>query len=327
MTARHPFMGALDIDHFMNKLQEGSSSALLHAARDKDLKSCMMVLKKCGEDPEATSTKSKLTLLHFAAVNQEHGVEIFNHFKKIVQMKEDIDGEWPIHYALRKGDFNFATFMHRSVTQAAGRENLILFFITKNSLDFAKFVSLKEQKLIFAMDSIKSAFHYAARFADREMCEWLCERFLDPNLLTKNQESPLHFAAMNKKHGVELVKFFACQGLNLDHTNKLDRAPLHFALEAENLDVATQLVESGASILIKISNSKTLMHFCAYQGRLESAKWLHGKQPFFLLISWKEGRKEVFGFSIFYKKKKPKWLRLWELRTYPILRRKPETRS
>ncbi|XP_065336631.1 putative ankyrin repeat protein RF_0381 [Cloeon dipterum] len=278
---RHPFMGALDIDHFMNKLQEGSSSALLLAARDKDLKSCLMALQTCGEDPEAT-TKSKLTLLHFAAVNQEHGVEIFNHFKKIVQMKEDIDGEWPIHYALRKGDFHFATLMHRSVTQAAGSENLVLFFVTKNSLDFAKFVCLREEKLIYAMDSIKRAFHYAARFAGREMCEWLCERFLDPNFLTKNKESPLHFAAMNKKHGVELVKFFASQGLNLDHKNNLERAPLHFALEAENLDVATQLVESGASITIKISESKTLMHFCAYQGRLESAEWLHSRNRFLI---------------------------------------------
>ncbi|CAB3386740.1 Hypothetical predicted protein [Cloeon dipterum] len=212
-----------------------------------------------------------LTLLHFAAINQDHGVDIYSHFYNLILDHEDVDGEEPIHYALRKGNYHFAEEMLR--LRKAGEDNLLQFFVMHNNLDFAKLVFERDPDLINFVDiHRKSLLHLAAQYADRSMCEWLIGLNLAPDAKSERGSTPMHFAMRNRKHGADLASFFASKVPKFNKKNNLGQTPLHWALRYENLEAATRLLDLGCSIRIITKSMMNLLHFCAENNKLESAK-------------------------------------------------------
>ncbi|XP_065336632.1 putative ankyrin repeat protein RF_0381 [Cloeon dipterum] len=242
------------------------------AARDKDLKTCKRLVNE-GADPKEVSDCG-LTLLHFAAINQDHGVDIYSYFYNLILDREDVDGEEPIHYALRKGDYNFAVEMLR--LRKAGADNLLHYFVMHNNLDFAKLVLERDPDLIRFVDNRrKTLLHFAAQYANRSMCEWLVGQKLAPDAQSDRGSTPMHFAMRNRQHGADLASFFASKVPKWNKTNKHGLTPLHWALQYENLEAATRLLDLGCSIRIITKDMMNLLHFCAAKNKLKSAKLVH----------------------------------------------------
>ncbi|CAB3386743.1 Hypothetical predicted protein [Cloeon dipterum] len=256
----------------MLKTRNEELTSLMVAARDKDLKTCMKLVKE-GQDPKLVSEHG-LTLLHLAAINQDHGVDIYSHYYSLILDREDVDGEEPIHYALRKGDYHFAEEMLR--LRKAGADNLLQFFVMHNNLDFAKLVFERDPDLISFVDIYrKSLLHLAAQYADRSMCEWLIGLNLAPDAKSERGSTPMHFAMRNRRHGADIASFFASKVPKFNKKNNQGQTPLHWALQYEKLEAATRLLDLGCSIRIITKSMMNLLHFCADNNKLESAKLVH----------------------------------------------------
>ncbi|XP_065336630.1 putative ankyrin repeat protein RF_0381 [Cloeon dipterum] len=276
------FMGAEDTKNFLKKLEEGATPLML-AAKASDLDNFMKLYKE-GADP-AEKTHLGVTLLHFAAVNEDFGMEIVSSFSSRLDVRaKDIDGEEPIHYALRKGNYEFAENVFCNIVSRtspwrfiSSHLNLFLFLVVNNELNFAKLVHQRDDSLINSTDfGGMNALHYAAQFAGREMCQWLIEQGLHPESLTKKQSSPLHFAMCNKEFGAMLATvFFRINCRLLDHLNINGMSPLHVAIRCGNTAGAQRLLDLGASTKVKCLDLQNLLHFCVKKNRLEIAKMIH----------------------------------------------------
>ncbi|XP_065346434.1 ankyrin-1-like [Cloeon dipterum] len=105
------FLSVRDTDRFIEKTTTGLTPLML-AARDENLENCLELLK-IGEIVEAR-IKFGLTPLHFAALNKENGIKIVWHLinqNKLDLKEKDVDGEEPIFYAVRKGNFRVAQIL------------------------------------------------------------------------------------------------------------------------------------------------------------------------------------------------------------------------
>ncbi|CAB3386732.1 Hypothetical predicted protein [Cloeon dipterum] len=275
------FMGVEDTKNFLKKLEEGATPLML-AAKESDLDNFMKLCKE-GADP-TEKTHLGVTLLHFAAVNEDFGMEIVSTFSNLLDVRaKDIDGEEPIHYALRKGNYDFAenviwkVLSRTSPLRFNTHLDLFLFFVVNNELNFAKLVHQLDDSLMNSTGyGGKNALHHAAQFAGREMCQWLIEQGLDPESLSKKQSSPLHFAMRNKEFGAMLATFFFRINYRLlNHTNLHGMSPLHVAIKSGNTAGAQRLLDLGASTKVKCLDLQNLLHFCVKKNRLEIAKMIH----------------------------------------------------
>ncbi|CAB3386584.1 Hypothetical predicted protein [Cloeon dipterum] len=266
-------MALADIDRFMQKTMSEKAGAtwLMLAARDRDLRSCLELVEN-GGDAKAT-THYGVTLLHFAALNKRHAVNITSHFvgQGLDLLKKDVDGESPIYYAVRLGLFEAAEKL--LALRSTGIKNLLHYFVAEDKLEIVKRVHSWNKKLFEAVDPEgKNALHFAALCADLRMCQWLIEKGLDPKSMSVEKISVLHHAVLNSRHGKELVPFFA--SLNVDVNGEMEKGetPLHGALFAENLDVARTLLRLGA----KLNKSKNnILIFCVMANKLKSAQFVH----------------------------------------------------
>ncbi|XP_065336636.1 putative ankyrin repeat protein RF_0381 [Cloeon dipterum] len=191
--------------------------------------------------------------------------------------KEDIDGEEPIHYAVRVKNYDFANSVLNMRDPIAF--NLLHFFIMENDLKFAKVVNDEDGGIFIENIKGKTLLHYAAQFAGREMCEWLVEKGLDVAAKTRRKYSVLNFALLNDKMSwaMENADFFITKNPSLlNYRNVFDQTPLHRALYRQDIPLATFLLEKGASISIKWTRNKNLLHFCVQKRKFESAKFVHG---------------------------------------------------
>ncbi|CAB3385704.1 Hypothetical predicted protein [Cloeon dipterum] len=264
------FMSVRDTSRFIEKTTTGLTPLML-AARDENLESCLFLLES-GQSAEAR-TKFGVTLLHFAALNKENGVEIVCHLtnqKKLDLKEKDEDGEEAIFYAVRNGNFRMA----QSLLEMREEENLNLlhFFIAQNRSDIAQIIHAWNPNLIKKVDSVRrNALHLAAQFADLSACRWLIAEGIDV-ASTSIFGTALHRAPLNKNHGIELVRFFVSKKLKLNEKSEFGFVPLDAALAAENIDIARELLTLGATLNIK--NHNFLLN-CVMVNKLNCVKFLH----------------------------------------------------
>ncbi|CAB3386301.1 Hypothetical predicted protein [Cloeon dipterum] len=267
----NPFMSIRDIDRFSEKTESGATPLML-AARYEDLQSCLALVEE-GEDPKAI-THFGVTLLHFAALNKHHGMEIIWHFlvgKGLdFSAAKDVDGEEPVLYAIRVGDWNFAKNI---LLLQSGDTNLLHFFVIRNNMEMVQLVHDEDKELINKLDlKGRNALHLAAEFADLKMCEWIVEHGVI-EALSADQSTALHSAALNAEHGEELVVYFAeRKKLNLYFKNKSDETPMHLALLVGNIHVAQQMLNLGAKLY---NCSEKMLLYCVKNNNLKSAKFVH----------------------------------------------------
>ncbi|XP_065346430.1 serine/threonine-protein phosphatase 6 regulatory ankyrin repeat subunit C-like [Cloeon dipterum] len=277
------FMSVRDADRFIEKTTEDLTLLML-AARDENLESCLFLLEK-GESAEAR-TKFGVTLLHFAALNDENGIEIIRHLvnqKKLDLKEEDVDGEEAIFYAVRKANFKVAQALLE--LQGVETKNLLHFVITRNRGDAAPTVHAWNPDLIKQVDSDKrNALHLAAEYSDLNVCKWLIGEGIE--VASKCvYGTALSRAALNKRHGEELVPFFHAQGLNLNETSEVGCSPLHAALAVENIEVAQEMISLGASL-----QKHNYLFYCVMGNKLNSAKFVNGLDNTQITSRDKDGR-------------------------------------
>ncbi|XP_065346463.1 putative ankyrin repeat protein RF_0381 [Cloeon dipterum] len=267
------FTGEKDLDRFIEKIKLGATPLMI-AARSEDLKRCLELVE-AGQDPEAT-TDLGLSLFHFAAVNMRHGLEIISHFLgQGLDLSEakDVDGEDPVLYAIRAGDFSLARNILRLQN---GETNLLLFFVTRNNLTMAQLMHAIDPELIKQRDAKgNNALHLAAEFADLEMCEWIVKQGVDVRSVNALKMTALHCAVLNVNYGREIVRYLVFR-LKLDvyAKNSLSETPLHLALSAGNLELAQQLLDFG----VKVERCGTnLLHYCVKRNKLKSVRFVHSR--------------------------------------------------
>ncbi|XP_065344348.1 putative ankyrin repeat protein RF_0381 [Cloeon dipterum] len=122
-----------------------------------------------GADLKEKTKEHGVSVVHFAAANKKHGVELVKYFASLgckVDAK-DSEGEQPLDYAIREEALE--------VTQEIGRlsdpsYNLLLLCVKKNNLDVAKKVFNLFPELFNESTCegfVISIIHLAAYFADR----------------------------------------------------------------------------------------------------------------------------------------------------------------
>ncbi len=62
----------------------------------------------------------------------------------------------------------------------------------------------------------RSSLHYAAKRGNKELCEFLLEKGLDPNLVDKKQQTPFSLAIQNSDENGNLVKLFMKKKANVN---------------------------------------------------------------------------------------------------------------
>ncbi|CAB3387666.1 Hypothetical predicted protein [Cloeon dipterum] len=129
-------------------------------------------------------------------------------------------------------------------------------------------------------------------------CKNLVDNGADLNEKTKEHAvSVMHFAAANKKHGVELVKYFASLGCKLDAKDSGREEPIDYAIREEAFAVAKEIL----TLLYPCSN---LLQFCVMQRNLVVAKRVHDLYPELANELTSEGSSNTFGLKLLLEKDK-----------------------
>ncbi|XP_065346522.1 putative ankyrin repeat protein RF_0381 [Cloeon dipterum] len=255
---------------------KASLPALHFAAKVGDMEMCRRLLDD-GADLRARCSSRGATVLHYAAMNNVHGVEIFDYLiKKGAEIAEDAEGETPIHVANRVKNFQVAL----KLLEKWG-ERQFLFCVKSDLLELSKFLVKKDGKKVLKVIGKcgKTALHFAAQSASLEMCQWLIEQGQSIEIANQTTFATfLHYAARNKKHGTKIIRFYG-PSLNscVNRIDFLSYTPLHHALVEENLEAADALITIGANIRVKKYENNNLLHFCILQNKISGAKFVHEK--------------------------------------------------
>lgn len=97
----------------------------------------------------------------------------------------------------------------------------------------------------------------------------------DPGRINKKDQegnSLLHLAV--REGNVDIIKYLASEGANVNIRNIVDETPLHIAANLGNLDVVIQLISNGADINIKDSIGNTPLHDAVENDQIQIVKYL-----------------------------------------------------
>ncbi|XP_065346428.1 putative ankyrin repeat protein RF_0381 [Cloeon dipterum] len=277
----------------VHESNKSGTTAFHHAAMHADLEMLQWLAKRDVNKYAVDDDLYRANALHFIAyntTNADNETERRQMVRYLIGLDMDRnkvtgDGQAPIHFALRLRNLVVADELIKQevdLTVEFQGLNLLQFCIKENYLEGAKLVFKHKPKQIKARDSKgRNAAHIAAEYADVDMCQWLF--LLDEDVFKfymKTGASPLHMAAKNKKHGVEIVQYLIKLKVPLNSGNEFELSPLHFALLNRNLDTARELVNLGAKADVRLLGEKiNLMHFCVRHNCLEGAKYVHSLNP------------------------------------------------
>ncbi|CAB3385105.1 Hypothetical predicted protein [Cloeon dipterum] len=210
-----------------------------------------------GADVNVEIEELGATLMHCAALNEEHGLDLLDYFSSLGLKLDAKDkfGNGPLQYAIRA---NNSKIVERLLPPKCPEEEKSTETTESQYLSILAEMKLKQEKRLLADfdvfgNSGMSAIHVAAMLSDLDMCKWLLSDGVDVRSLTKNkcEDNVLHCAAKNKSHGQELVQYFVSEfGFDVDAKDKLGLTPLHRALDMENIETAEELLKLGADLAL-----------------------------------------------------------------------------
>ncbi|CAB3368684.1 Hypothetical predicted protein [Cloeon dipterum] len=222
--------------------------------------------------------------LHYAALNKKHGKELA---KLLVNRGLSVDGvdsegDKPIHRAIRAGNLEVADTLLQMDNEAKEGEklNLLQMCVQENNLEWIQKVCEYDEDLILEEDRQgRSILHLAAVNCSRDTFQWLTEAGADPYAVSGDTGATvLHEACRNLLHGRKLVVYLDALRVNIHATDRMGLTPLHYALREENLDAASELIDSGADLRVRYNGSNLLL-FCVRENKLSSARLVHQHDP------------------------------------------------
>ncbi|CAB3382087.1 Hypothetical predicted protein [Cloeon dipterum] len=278
---------------------DAEGRTVLHlAAEFTDLRMIDWVMKELGLRPNEPQTMSakNASVLHHAVLNQRHAAQIIRYFAsrnlfpvtyeygKVDLNARNDSGETPLQLALVLGKIDAAKDLVKfgaDVDLKMKGKNLLHLCVEKNMLSNAQLVHKWDYEEILKRDSTgRKVIHVAAENADRYTCEWLVQVQKDDDVMALCYEkgsSAIHRVGLNVKYGnKDLIYFFKSLGFSLEQRDKEGLTPLHYALRAGNLKVASDMIKVGADLRLE-SNSLNLIQYCVRHDCLESAKFIHEK--------------------------------------------------
>ncbi|CAB3388732.1 Hypothetical predicted protein [Cloeon dipterum] len=176
-----------------------------------DERMCRWLLAEAHADVHALSQGNGASVLHCAAQNIRHGCELVKFFavRGLDVNTRDKGDLTPLHHALKVENLHVAQQLLDLGADMKGQQNLLHFCNKSGKLLSAKFVHGKDGEQVKRKSGGKNALHLAAEFGQPEMSEWLIKD-LGVNVLSleeNNKNTVLHYAARNKRHGSELVRY------------------------------------------------------------------------------------------------------------------------
>lgn len=119
---------------------------------------------------------------------------------------------------------------------------------------------------------LNTPLHVACMSGNESMMKLLISKGADLNLGNQYGNTPLHSACL--QGGISAVKFLLEHGANINEPNHLKSTPLHFACynDKENVELATFLMSTGASLATEDSELATPLQVAAIKGHAKMCK-------------------------------------------------------
>ncbi|CAB3372924.1 Hypothetical predicted protein [Cloeon dipterum] len=110
---------------------------------------------------------------------------------------------------------------------------------------------------------------FAASITDLETCQRLIGEGSAVDAKSEDLDATaLHYAALNKNHGKELVTLFVSLGLQVTEMDSEGEEPIHYAIRIQNFKIAEHLLQLR-------DGGGNLLQLCVKQNRLQLAKLVH----------------------------------------------------
>lgn len=155
-----------------------------------------------------------------------------------------------------------------SIKNIAGLTPLILCVQEEANLNIAKILLKKGADPDVTANSACSALHYAAMKGFTPIIDLLLEWKANPNLQTKELQTPLHvFFNRKRKHHINVDKLIEASDLTLADSDGY--TPLHEAIWNERSDLAMKMINKGCSINKQDKRGQTALHISASKGQYE----------------------------------------------------------
>ncbi|XP_065336754.1 putative ankyrin repeat protein RF_0381 [Cloeon dipterum] len=266
-------------EHLLESIGDFGESILFLAVRNADKDMCSWLVEE-GADINALSGDSQASVFHYVGCNTSHGSEIACY---LVSLGLDLSAQdrlqfTPLHYSLFNENIKVAVKLFdlgASLKEKIGDHNLLNFAVVQSKLLSAKFVHEMDKAQIKERSTNgKSIREIAAEFANLKTCEWLFGEGVDVLAETEQGKNVLHYAARNKKHGVELIRAFIALGVDMNKVGESMNTPLFEAIDNNNRAVAEVLLSLGADVRIK-RRECNLLQSCIIRNNLAVAEIVH----------------------------------------------------
>ncbi|WP_265035361.1 MULTISPECIES: ankyrin repeat domain-containing protein [unclassified Wolbachia] len=241
---------------------------LLIAAESGDLDEVKDLVKQ-GADLGAKNNNG-IMFLHYASLSGQVDAVKYCTENGINLEAKDNSGKTPLHYASVKGQVGVVEYF---IKNGANLEAKDMFDMTplhyaswNGHADVVEYL-IKEGANLETKDSNgRTPLHYASLGGYSEVVEYLVRNEASLEAQDKSGKTPLDLA--NREDYTDIVKFL--------RQAQLDRELL-IAVKNNDLDKVKGLIENGASLEAKDENSKTSLHYFAYEGNLNIFEFLANK--------------------------------------------------
>lgn len=112
------------------------------------------------------------------------------------------------------------------------------------------------------VEFLNSALHLACVGGNVDIIELLIEKGANINSKNKNDDTPLHLAAVSEKCQWSAIKLLIDAGANVDSINNSKVTPLHISAQRGRRDVSQLLLERGADVNLKNVEDKSALELC-----------------------------------------------------------------
>ncbi|CAB3385107.1 Hypothetical predicted protein [Cloeon dipterum] len=234
----------------IHKLNQHTLSALHNAAQHASKEMCRWLVEECGVRPkELISYYMGYTVLHCACWNKEHGSEVVDYLVTDLGLDPDSMSQYgwtPLHLALFHNNPAVAeklVSLDADIRLSFTYHNYLHISVKKNYFSLVKLMHQKCPELVTRCGLYgRNTLHFAARYADVEIVKWLVSQcaFNVHSKSKRTKSNVLHYAAKNKAHGRDIIRFFlSSYEMDVNKKNIFGFTPLHYA--AKHADIVEEL--------------------------------------------------------------------------------------
>ncbi|XP_065346546.1 uncharacterized protein LOC135943808 [Cloeon dipterum] len=270
---------------------KGDLPALHFAARVSDVDVCRRLVEQ-GADVNEKCVVRGATPLHYAAMNEDYGLDLINYFiKKGLDIEvKDAHREEAIHYALRAKNYNLVVQIHMHLQERRLRKaaisGVLEYAILNNCLDFAKFIyNNKREEPLSERPRYLFILLQVCQYGDLEMCKWLLEEVkIDVSQFKDKdwKDQILQTVALNRtRETSEIIRYLSSRfEFTADEQNEAYRETFYYKIENEPHQIcakeAEELFKGFADTKIEFEGVNWLQ-YCVTWCNLDAAKFVHGK--------------------------------------------------